>query len=234
MNALSIAASLASASLFVAVGCASPSDASPDESSTPSAEEALTSSDPCVAPAKAAAEKEYGNDPRGEKVKTLVKGTKYRVTVGIDNPEDGPQDFYVVFPHGCSSTPKVSDVPELPHPLRNAMQRIYSGILHAHDNAMPDGFTISPSDLPASARRQFKTWTDNGPNTCTKVAAYSVKVTGQDTFAVACAVAHDSIRTSIAVYDSSGGDIDQVSIYFDKGVGADGLTWQNETFLQND
>jgi hypothetical protein len=232
MNASSLLFVVASVSILAAAGCASPTDA-PSEDTTSGAEAAL-SSDACVASAKKAAELEYGNDPRGEKVKTLVAGVKYRVTVGIDNPEDGPEDFYVVFPHGCSSKPQVSDVPELPHPLRDAMQRIYSGILHAHDNAMPDGFTIAPSDLPTSARRQFKTWTDNGPNVCTKVSAYSVKVSGQDTFAVACAVAHDSIRTSIAVYDAKGGDIDQVQVYFDKGVGTDGLTWHNETFLQQD
>jgi hypothetical protein len=231
MNALSTLLVLASASLLAAIGCASP--ANDDANSTPSAEEAL-SSDPCVAAARNAAEKEYGNEPDGTSVKALTKGKKYRVTVGINNPEDGPHDFYVVFPSGCSSTPLVSDVPELPHPLRDAMQRVYSGILHAHGNAMPSGFEISPSSLPAGARRQYKTWTDNGPNVCTKVDAYSIKVSGQETFGVSCDVAHDSIKTDIAVYDASGGDIDEVSIYSDLKVGDNGLTWQNETFEPQD
>ena len=65
-----------------------------------------------------AAENEYGNSPDGTSVKVLTKGTKYRVTVGLHNEEDGPHDYYVVFPSGCSSSPKVSEVPSLPHPLR--------------------------------------------------------------------------------------------------------------------
>jgi hypothetical protein len=226
-------ASLAFASFFAAVGCASTADDGASTGLASGAAEAL-SSDPCVAAALDAAEKEYGNDPEGTKVKTLTKGKKYRVTVGIRNPEDGPEDFYVVFPSGCSSKPQVSDVPELPHPLRNAMQKVYSGILHDHDDAIPSGFAIASSDLPSAARRQFKTWTDNGPSVCSKVGAWSIKVDGQATFAVSCDVAHDSIRTHVAVYDADGGDIDQVAIYFDHSVGQDGLSWQNETFLQQD
>jgi hypothetical protein len=233
MNLLPVAAALTSASLLLLVGCAGSSTADVEEASVPTASEAL-SSDPCVAAARNAAEEEYGDAPDGTKVKTLVKGTKYRVTVGINNPESGPQDFYVVFPNGCSSKPKVSDVPELPHPLRDAMQRVYTGILHDHANVLPSGFTIASSALPASARRQFNTWTANGPTVCSKVTAFRVKVTGQDTFAVGCDVAHDSIRTHLAIYDADGGDIDQVAIYPDLSVGDNGLSWQNETFLQQD
>jgi hypothetical protein len=218
---------------IASVGCASASDS---EDSTPAANDSAlsSSSDTCVAAARGAAEEEYGDAPDGTKVQTLIKGQKYRVTVGINNPESGPADFYVVFPNGCSSKPTVSDVPELPHPLRDAMQRVYNGILRDHGNELPSGFEIAPSSLPSSAHRQYKTWTAGGPSLCSKVDAYQIKVSGQPTFAVTCDPAHDSIKTHVAIYDAEGGDIDQLAIYFSNDVGQDGRSWQNETFLQKD
>jgi hypothetical protein len=221
------------AALLTTVACSAPTDPSTSDPATPSAEQAL-SQDPCVAAARAAAEEEYGNSPDGTSVKALVKGKRYRVTVGINNPEDGPADYYVDFPSGCSSKPKVSDVPSLPHPLRDATQRVYSGILRDHDKALPSGFEVSQSSLPAAARTQLRTWKSNGPSVCSAVGAYSIKVSGEDTFAVSCDVPADSIRTHIAIYDANGGSIDELAIYHSSEVGQDGLSWQNETFLQED
>jgi hypothetical protein len=217
--------------LTTAVGCAGTSEV---EDAAPAAAAALSSSDPCVAPARNAAEEAYGDAPDGTSVKALIKGQKYRVTVGINNPESGPADFYVVFPNGCSSKPTVSDVPELPHPLRDAMQRVYNGILRDHDNALPRGFEISVSSLPSSAHRQYKTYSAEFPAICSRVDAYQIEVSGQKTFAVTCDPTHDSIRTHVAIYDANGGDIDQLAIYFSSDVGQDGRSWQNETFLQQD
>jgi hypothetical protein len=80
-------------------------------SSTPKVSDASDpASDACTKPALDAAEREYGNAPETTKVAALTEGKRYRVTVGIGNEEDGPHDYFVDFPAGCSSTPKVSEV----------------------------------------------------------------------------------------------------------------------------
>jgi hypothetical protein len=194
------------------------------------------STDPCIAPALKAAEADYGNDPMHEKVKTLIPSKKYRVTVGIGNEEDGPHDYYATFPNGCSSKPKLTDVPDLAPPLQDATHKAYTAIFTPNGNTIPDSYGIDASSLPKAAKKQFDTWTSNGPDTCKTVKAYSVKVGSETTYAVVCAVAHDSIKLSVAIWDSKGADIDDCAIYGPPGtqVGVNGVTWQNITFLQKD
>lgn len=41
----------------------------------------------------------------------IAKGKKYRITVGIGNPEDGAHDYLVVFTGDCTkSKPTVTEV----------------------------------------------------------------------------------------------------------------------------
>jgi hypothetical protein len=214
---------------FACSGAGAPVDAQAS-----AGEDALSSRDACTAPALAAAETEYGNDPVRTHVKTLVKSVKYRVTVGIGNAEDGPVDYYVTFPSGCRSTPNVTEVPSLPHPLRDAVHAAYGAIFTKNGNAMDPKYGIDSDGLPEAPWKQYQTWMKNGPDTCTSVDAYEVTVSGQQTFAVTCAVAHDSIKLSVVITDASGADIDMAALYSDRGVGVDGVSWQNETFLQQD
>lgn len=193
------------------------------------------SADACTKPALAAAEAEYGNDPRGEKVKALTPGKKYFVTVGIDDAEDGPHDYYVEFPNGCSSKPSVSDVPSYPHPLRDDAHTAYGTLLGDNDNAFPSSAAVASSTLPSAAKKQFNTWKSNGTSVCASVDAYKVTVAGQPTFAVACTQDNSgSVRSynlSFAIWDKTGGDIDQATVFGKtSGVGDKGISWQNETF----
>src|SRR5438105_2572896 len=219
---------LAATALAPLVGCGGSTDSSPDNS------DADFKSDPCHAKAISAAENEYGNSPDGTSVKVLTKGTKYRVTVGLHNEEDGPHDYYVVFPSGCSSSPKVSEVPSLPHPLRDAVHAAYGKILSDNKNEMPASYGVAASALPNAARKQLDTWTANGHSTCSAVNGFKVTAGGQATFGVQCVVPQDSIKFDIAIYDSTGKDIDQAAIYHTNDVGDHGVSWQNETFLQED
>jgi hypothetical protein len=201
----------------------------------PAGDSADITNDPCAKPALAAAEKEYGNAPDRTAIKALIKSKHYRVTVGIGNPEDGAHDYYVDFPSGCSSTPKVAEVPSNPHPLRDAAHAEYDKILWANGDKMDASHDVAESALPDAAKKQFETWTKNGKSTCSAVKSYKVAVSGKDTFAVSCDVVGDSIQFSIAIWDSAGADIDQASTYgLSSSVGDKGVSWQNETFEQKD
>ncbi len=222
-TALSLAAATALA--LVACGGTSSSSSAPDLS----ADEMDLTKDACSKPALAAAETEYGNAPDGTKVKALTKGKRYLVTVGIRNPEDGPHDYYVDFASGCSSTPKVTEVPFFPHPLRDAAHTAYDKILFANGDKMDSAHDVAESELPAAAKKQFQTWSKQ--TNCSAVKSYKVTVSGQDTFAVSCDVVGDSIKLSLVIWDASGGDIDQASCYgLTSGVGDKGVSWQDETF----
>ncbi len=191
--------------------------------------------DACTKPALAAAEAEYGNAPDGTKVKVLTKSKKYRVTVGIGNPEDGAHDYYVEFPAGCSSTPKVTEVPFLPHPLRDAAHAAYDTILWGHGDTLASASETGASGLPKAAKQQFDSWTRAGNSNCSAVKAYEVKVHGASTFAVACDVVGDSIKLSFGIWDDKGSSVDQASVYgLSSGVGDKGVSWQNETFQVQD
>lgn len=224
-----VAATAAAALALVACGGSSSSPSPTDGDAT--GDEMDITKDACSKPALTAAETEYGNSPDGTKVKVLTKGKRYLVTVGIRNAEDGPHDYYVDFASGCSSTPKVTEVPFFPHPLRDAAHAAYDKILFAHADKMDSAHDIAETDLPAAAKKQFNTWTKNGPSTCSAVKSYKVTVAGQDTFAVSCDVVGDSIKLSIAIWDSKGADVDQAACYgLTSGVGDKGVSWQNETF----
>jgi hypothetical protein len=187
--------------------------------------------DACSKPALNAAEAEYGNAPEGTKVKALTKSKRYLVTVGIGNAEDGAHDYYVDFASGCTSKPKVTEVPFLAPALQAAAHTAYDKILWGHADAMDTTHDVAESDLPANAKKQFDTWVKNGKSTCSAVKSYKVTVSGQDTFAVSCDVVGDSIQFSIAIWDAEGADIDQASCYgLASGVGDKGVSWQNETF----
>jgi hypothetical protein len=190
------------------------------------------SSDKCVAPARNAAEAEYGNDPVRTKVVAVTKGKKYRVTIGIGNAEDGPHDYYVTFPSGCSSKPKVADVPSYPNPLRDAAHTVYDKLLADNGDELPDSDATSVSSLPSAAHTQYNTYRTQGA--CTAVHAYDITVSGQDTYAVVCDVKDDSIIHDIVIWDSSGNDVDQAAVYGTKDVGDNGVSWQNETFEEQD
>jgi hypothetical protein len=215
------------------VACGSHSTSESD-SSAAEAESAATK-DACVAPARAAAEAEYGNDPLGTKVKALHKGVKYLVTVGLHNEEDGPIDYYVTFPAGCGSQPGVTPVPFLPHPLRDAMHASYDAVLHGADDEMPSDFLTAESTLPSAAEKQLRTWMAGGADLCSSVKSYKVDVSGEDTFAVTCDTrAIDSIHFHMVIWDKVGGEIDQVAVYgIDSGIVDQGVSWQNETFEEN-
>ena len=193
------------------------------------------SSDKCVTPARNAAEAEYGNDPVRTKVTAVTKGKKYRVTVGIGNEEDGPEDFYVTFPSGCSSKPSVSDVPSIPNPLRDAAHTVYDKLLAGK---MATRFPLpTRRRCPASLRRPRTRNTEKYKTEGARTAAhsYEVSVSGEKaTYAVVCDVKDDSIIHDIAIYDSSGNDVDEASVYGTKDVGDNGVTWQNETFEEQD
>jgi hypothetical protein len=213
--------------LSAVVGCAGAAD----DSSTADSD---VSSDPCRAKALNAAEVEYGNDPSGTSVKVLTKGKKYRVTVGINNAEDGPHDYYVTFATSCSSKAVASEVPSLAHPLRDASHVVYEKILSSDKNEMPSSYSTSVSSLPSAARKQLNTWNDPKHAVCTSVASYEVAVSGQKTYAITCVVPADSIKFDLAIYDATGSDIDEAAIYHTNDVGDNGVSWQNETFLEQD
>jgi hypothetical protein len=190
------------------------------------------SSDKCAKPALAAAEAEYGNDPTGTHVKVLTKSKLYKVTVGEKNEEDGPVDYYVTFPSGCSSTPSVKEVPFNAPPLQGATHTAYTKIFNANHNTIASSYETTASSLPSAAHTQYNTYKKQG--NCSAVTAYEVTVSGEKTYAVDCEVIGDSIIRDIVIWDSSGGDIDQCSIYGTKDVGVNGVSWQNETFEQQD
>jgi hypothetical protein len=221
---------------FAAFGCASPTGDDANASADPSdTTDQDLSRDACMAKARAAAIVEYGNSPDGTHVKTLTKGSKYRVTVGINNEEDGPHDFYVTFSGGCSSTPSVTEVPWLAHPLRDATHAAYTAILSSNANEMTSSNAVALSKLPSSAKKQVAVWSDPAHSVCTAVKTYEVDLpSGDKTFAVTCDIPRDSIKWSLAIYDAQGADIDQASIYYSNKVGDNGVSWQNETFLQQD
>ena len=224
-----IALAAAASALFAGtIGC------SGSASDTTGVDESDVRADACRAPALNAAEAEYGNDPEGTSVKTLTKGKKYRVTVGIDNAEDGPHDYYVTFASSCSSKPRVSEVPMVAPPLQSAAHTAYDKIFSENGNEMSSTYAISASSLPSAAHKQYSTWTSNGKTVCSSVDAFEVTVSGQHTFAVQCTVPADSIKFDLAVYDSSGADIDEASVYHSSDVGSDGVTWQNESSYQQD
>jgi hypothetical protein len=215
---------------FGLVGCAAsssdPIDNSPDNDIT---------KDACAQKALTAAEKEYDNDPMRTKTIVLTKSVKYVVTVGIGNPEDGAHDYYVTFPSGCSSTPKVTEVPSVPHPLRDAMHGVYEKLLAANGYDLPKSVAIAPGSLPAAAKKQFDDWTRAGKSSCLAVASYKVAVSGQDTFAVSCSIDNTGMLKqydlSFAVWDSTGSDIDQATTFFPSStVAKAGVRWQDETF----
>jgi hypothetical protein len=228
---LAAAASLAALALVACGG----SSSSGSNNGDIAGDDADFTNDACAKPALDAAETEYGNSPDGTKIRALIKGKHYRVTVGIRNPEDGPHDYYVDFASGCSSKPKVTEVPWFPHPLRDASHAVYDKILHANADKMDATHDIPETALPAAAKKQFDTWVSYGTKTCSAVKAYKVAVSGQDTFAVSCDQVGDSIKFRIAIWDSKGGDIDQASTYgLTSGVVDQGVSWQNEEFEQQD
>jgi hypothetical protein len=204
------------------------------DSDATSTDESDVRTDACRAPALDAAEAEYGNDPEGTSVKTLTKGEKYRVTVGIGNDEDGAHDYYVTFASSCSSKPKVSEVPMVAPPLQSAAHAAYDKIFSEHGDEMSSSDAISAASLPSAAHKQYETWTSNGKTVCSSVVAFEVAVSGESTYAVQCTVPADSIKFDLAVYDSSGADIDEASVYHSSDVGTDGVTWQNESSYQQD
>jgi hypothetical protein len=227
LTVLSIAA--VSSLLFACGGSSGGAD-----TAQPGDEQDITK-DACSKAALSAAETEYGNSPDGTKVQVLTKGKKYRVTVGIGNPEDGAHDYYVEFSGDCSSKPKVSEVPSLAHPLRDASHAAYDKLLWGNGDTMPASAATPATSLPAGAHKQYKTWLSYGTGTCSDVGSFKVTVSGQDTFGVTCTQVGDSIKYRVAVYDSKGGDIDFASIYgLSSGVGDKGVSWQNETFEQQD
>ena len=227
MKTLPIALVVAAA-FFALVGCTAPSG------DVAVAADSELSTDACRAKALTAAETAYGNSPDGTHTTVLSKGKKYRVTVGINNPEDGPHDYYVTFATGCGSAPKVTEVPSLPHPLRDATHTAYTKIFSANGNDLPSSLSVAASALPASARKQLATWNNHGHSVCSAASGYKVSVSGKETYAVACTVPQDSIKIHVAIYDAAGGDIDQAAIYHTNSVGQNGVSWQNETFLQQD
>lgn len=227
LHLLSIAA--VSSVLFACGGSSSDADVGPGD-------EADITKDACTKAALSAAEDEYGNDPMRTHVKVLTKGKRYAVTVGIGNPEDGAHDYYVDFASGCSSKPKVTDVPWYPHPLRDAMHTEYQKLLRANGNKFPASAVTDKSTLPAAAKKQLETWVKN--KTCTSVDSYEVSVGGKSTFAVACTRDNSgnvkSYDESFVVWDDKGGDIDMASVWWnDMHVGVKGISWQNETFEEN-
>jgi hypothetical protein len=193
---------------------------------------AFAATDPCRSKALNAAENAYANNPDRTVVKVLTPGKKYRVTVGIGNAEDGAHDYYVVFPQGCSSTPQVNEVPFVANPLRDGVHQVYGRILSNNNNSLPNSYKIASNALPAKAQTQFKRW--GNPASCTAVTAYKVAVSNKPTYTVACAVAHDSIKLSLAIYAADGTSIESASIYGDRSVGQNGVSWQNQTTEKKD
>src|SRR5438132_117584 len=103
----------------------------------------------------------------------------------------------------------------------------------SEDPAASDEDALSKSDACVTpARKQAATWSNPKSSTCTAVDAYEITVKGEPTYALTCAVAHDSIRVHIAIYDGAGADIEQAAVYHSNDVGTNGVSWQNETFLQ--
>jgi hypothetical protein len=216
-----------SASLLALTACGGSTSA--DVGNSPDDE---LKNDACAKPALAAAEDAYGNDPMRTKVKALVKGVKYFVTVGIDNPEDGAHDYYVTFASGCSSKPKVTDVPWFPHPMRDATHAAYDPIIHGANDEMPSSYAVPATDLPTAAKTQYDTWKRGGTSLCGSVGSYKVEVGGKPTYAATCDTRNlDSIWFHIAIWDSQGNDIDQAAVYgLNSGIVDRGISWQNETF----
>jgi hypothetical protein len=205
-------------------------------SSAPAGSEDNFTSDACTSKAISAAEDHYGNDPVRTKVRVLAKGQKYRVTVGIGNDEDGPQDYYVTFAHGCSSKPHVTEVPWLTPSLQSAVHQVYQPVLKlgASRNLATLGPEVGTSALTGDAKRTLILYSNPQKADCSEAHAYGITVQGTNTFAVTCTVTDDSIKMDIYVFDASGNEIDDASLFDEGDVGTDGVAWRNYVYLKQD
>jgi hypothetical protein len=198
-------------------------------------------SDPCRAKALDAAQAAYGLAPYRCTIGTVSVGDKYKVYVGIGNPESGEHLYYVNFANGCSSDAVVTEAPEVAvSPLQGDMHIVY-GKLVTYNTDIPANQEVSVFELSAKAQKAYAaseknlqslipTWSESDKNAADlKLSVYKVEVDGQDTFAVFTPVLQDSIREDFYVMDSKGNEIDSGSVYHGNDIGVNGLTWQDES-----